>query len=113
MADLLGPGGRFVLMTQNAPVWQRRSTLKETGRGQIKAWPSLPRILELLRPYFSIERVTSIEPGGDRGVLWWVENRYVRGGMRRLLGGNRWRSFLEALLLGRELVVVARRNSRE
>jgi hypothetical protein len=46
--------------------------------------------------------------GGDRGTLWWVENRWVRGGMGRLVGRQRWRSTLEALRIGRELVVVAR-----
>jgi hypothetical protein len=64
----------------------------------------------MLDPHFEIERVTSIYPGGDQGLLWWVENRYVRGGMGRLLGKQRWRSLLEAARIGRELVLVARRK---
>jgi len=34
----------------------------------------------------------------------------VRGGMRRLIGRNRWRDLLEAARLGREWVIVARRR---
>jgi len=110
VAELLRPGGTFLLMTQNRQVWRRRSRLKPLGKGQIQVWPSLGRIRSLLRPHFGIDRVTSIDPGGDKGVLWWVENRYVRGAMGRLVGRQRWRSLLEAARLGRELVIVARRT---
>jgi hypothetical protein len=110
MAMLLRPGGVLVLMTPNREVWRRRSALKPLGRGQVQHWLSLSQYLALLRPYFTIERVTTIDPGGDRGVLWWVENRYVRRGMSILLGPRRWQSLLEAARLGRELVVVGRRK---
>jgi hypothetical protein len=73
-------------------------------------WPTLTRIRRLMRPSFIVQRVTSMDPGGDRGLLWWVENRYVRGGMSRLLGRTRWRSLLERAGLGRDLIVVAKRR---
>jgi SAM-dependent methyltransferase len=113
IAALLKPGGIFLLMTQNPEIWRRRSTLRPLPKSVPHAspaeWPSLASIRELLRPAFIIERVTSLEPGGDQGLLWWVENRYVRGVMNRLLGRARWRALLEWAGLGRELVVVARR----
>jgi SAM-dependent methyltransferase len=114
IAALLKPGGTLLLMTQNPKIWRRRSTLRRLPEGvppaSVDEWPSLARIRELLRPSFTIQRVTSLDPGGDRGLLWWVENRYVRGGMGRLLGRSRWRSLLEWAGLGRELVIVAQRD---
>jgi 2-polyprenyl-3-methyl-5-hydroxy-6-metoxy-1,4-benzoquinol methylase len=109
IAGLLKPGGAFLLMTQNPFVWHRRSRYRSYGGGQIEQWPGLRRLRALLRPCFTIEKVTSIVPGGDRGLLFWVENRYVRGGMRQILG-DRWQHLLERLLIGRELVVVAKRR---
>ncbi|HEX4386686.1 MAG TPA: hypothetical protein VH083_27215, partial [Myxococcales bacterium] len=88
---------------------RRRSKLVPLAKGQVQIWPSLGRIKELLAPRFALEKVSSIDPGGDRGTLWWVENRWIRGGMGRLVGKQRWRSLLEALRIGRELVVIARR----
>jgi 2-polyprenyl-3-methyl-5-hydroxy-6-metoxy-1,4-benzoquinol methylase len=111
IAALLRPGGRFLLMTQNALVWRRVDYLAPQGRGQIRDWPPLGRIPSLLQGMFAIEHVSSIVPGGNRGLLFWVENRVVRGGMKRLVGEDTWSYLLRAALLGRELVVVARRRS--
>jgi 2-polyprenyl-3-methyl-5-hydroxy-6-metoxy-1,4-benzoquinol methylase len=77
VATLLKPGGTFLLMTQNRGVWRRKSTLKPLESGQVQRWLSVRQYLRLLGPFFTVERVTSLAPGGDRGVLWWVENRYV------------------------------------
>jgi SAM-dependent methyltransferase len=114
IAALLKPGGTFLLMTQNPDIWRRRSTLRQLPgsipHASIDEWPSLARIRDLLRPAFLIQRVTSLDPGGDRGLIWWVENRYVRGGMGRVFGRTRWRALLEWAGLGRELVIVARRT---
>ncbi len=110
IAALLKPGGTFLLMSQNALVWNRVSYLRPRGEGQIRDWPSVERIRALLAPAFTIRDVDSIVPGGDQGALWWVENRWVRGGMGRIVGRARWRRLLERSLLGRELVVTARRR---
>jgi SAM-dependent methyltransferase len=110
MATLLVPGGFLLLMSPNREVWRRRSALKPVGRGQVQRWPSLREYLDLLEPFFAIERVTTIDPGGDRGLLWWVENRYVRHAMSALVGRRHWRSMLEKARLGRDLVVLARRK---
>jgi 2-polyprenyl-3-methyl-5-hydroxy-6-metoxy-1,4-benzoquinol methylase len=109
IAELLEPGGTFLLMTPNREVWRRRSTLRPLGRGQVQSWRSVEAYKNLLLPYFTIEQVRTIYPGGDSGLLWWVENRYVRRGMGLLLGRRRWQSALEAAGLGMELVFVARR----
>jgi len=110
VAELLRPGRTFLLMTPNREVWRRRSVLVPRGDGQFMTWPTLEAYRELLRPHFAIESVSTVDPGGDSGLLWWVENRWVRGGMRRLIGRNRWRDLLETARLGREWVIVARRR---
>ena len=109
VAGLLRPGGTFLLMTQNPNVWHRKSSLAPTGEGQIRDWPSLSRIRALLSDQFRVVDVSSIVPGGDLGLLWWVENRWVLGAVGRTIGRERWRRLLERALLGRELVIVARR----
>jgi SAM-dependent methyltransferase len=112
IATLLKPGGTFLLMTQNPWIWHRRSSLRRmpgtVHHAEVDQWPTLSRIRDLFRSAFTIQRVTTLDPGGDCGLLWWVENRYVRGGMSRLMGRTRWRSLLEHAGLGRELIIVAK-----
>ncbi len=113
IAELMKPDGILLLMTMNRWVWKHRSRLvplKGVPNANVLDWPSLAQMRDWLRPYFTIVRITSLDPGGDRGVLWWVENRWVRGGMGKVLGKARWRSVLESLRLGRELVIVARKK---
>ncbi len=110
VAELLREGGTYLLMTPNREIWRHRSRLGPPGKGCFMTWPTLEAYRELLRPHFAIESISTIDPGGDSGLLWWVENRWVRGGMRRLIGRNRWRDLLESARLGREWVIVARRR---
>jgi 2-polyprenyl-3-methyl-5-hydroxy-6-metoxy-1,4-benzoquinol methylase len=100
------PDGTFLLMTQNAFVWRRSSYLTPQGRGQIRNWPSLGRLRQLLGRQFTITSVESIVPGGDLGVL--------RPGAwaRRVTRPARLESFVRSLQerarIGRELVITAR-----
>jgi SAM-dependent methyltransferase len=115
MMSVVKPGGTLLLMTENPAVWRRRSRLRplppSVPHPRPEQWPSLSLIRETLRPAFQIERVSSLDPGGDRGLLWWVEHRYVRGAMNRLLGRNRWRALLERAMCGRELVILSTRTA--
>jgi hypothetical protein len=61
-------------------------------------------------PYYSVRSFRTILPGGDLGVLFWVENRHIRAAARRAPGRTRWTAVLEGLRLGREFVVVANRT---
>jgi hypothetical protein len=110
IANLLRSGGTFLLMTPNRAVWQYRSALKPLATGQIQHWPTRADYRGMLERDFDIECIRTLDPGGDKGLLWWVENRWVRGGMGRLLGHSRWRALLERAQLGRELVIVGRRR---
>jgi hypothetical protein len=74
------------------------------------AWPTLAAYRSMLEPWFAVQQIRTIAPGGDCGPLWWVEHRTVQRGMNRLLGEARWRAWLERAGLGRQLVIVARRS---
>jgi hypothetical protein len=96
-------------MTQNGFVWHRSSALNSVGEGQIRNWPSLRDLRTMLRASgFSVIRVSSIQPAGDRGVLRVLNSRALRGGFKLLGLGARWRSALERARLGRDLVIEAR-----
>ncbi len=114
VAELVRPGGVFLLMTQNPFVWARRSRFRPVPSGiphpTPDTWPTRGRVRELLQPWFTIERAFTFEPGGDRGVLWWIENDAVTRIAHGLLGEYRWRRLLEGAGLGRELVFIARRR---
>ena len=110
-ASLLRPNGTLLLMTQNPFVWKRRPLEPfpaDVPNGRLDQWPTRRQILGMLAPHFVVDRVTTLDPGGDRGVLWWVEHRYARGALNRLLGRQRCEAWLERAGLGRELVFVAR-----
>lgn len=114
VAELVRPGGVFLLMTQNPFVWARRSRFRPVPSGiphpTPDTWPARGRVRELLQPWFTIEREFTFEPGGDQGVLWWIENDAVTRIAHGLLGEYRWRRLLEGAGLGRELVFIARRR---
>jgi SAM-dependent methyltransferase len=116
VADLLRPGGIFLLMTQNPWIWKRRSAYRlapisgSVPHSPVEEWPDMRHIRQLLKPSFTIDRVLTMDPGGDMGILWWVENRLIAGAMERIVGRYRWERLLELAGLGRELIVVARRH---
>ncbi len=114
IASLQTTGDTFLLMTQNPFVWRRRSTLRphhpSVPHGPVEEWPTLRQVRRLLQSDYRIEDVRTFAPGGDRGVLFWVENRYVHRMMGGIVGVPRWKSLLERARLGRELVIVSRRR---
>ena len=63
ISALLAPRGTFLLMTQNAFVWDRRSKRAPLGRGQLQQWPPLSEVKAALSPHFHIRRIGSIVPG--------------------------------------------------
>jgi SAM-dependent methyltransferase len=74
----LKPDGTLLLMTQNPFVWKRRPLRpfpSDVPNGRLDQWPTRRQIRGLLDPHFTVDRVTTLEPGGNRGVLCWVENR--------------------------------------
>jgi 2-polyprenyl-3-methyl-5-hydroxy-6-metoxy-1,4-benzoquinol methylase len=110
-ANLLRPGGSFLLMTQNPFVWHRSSQLRPQGHGQIRNWPSLKALREILKNGgFQIVSVGSIQPAGDRGVLRVLNSRLLRGAFKLVGLGKFWKALLERLRIGRDFTIEARRR---
>jgi SAM-dependent methyltransferase len=109
MATLLRPGGRLLLMSQNGFVWRRSSYLAPQKPGQIRNWPTLGTLRELLDRQFEIISVRSIAPGGDRGVLRLAH--WSRAAASRVKLAGAVQAVQERLRIGRELVINAERRS--
>jgi hypothetical protein len=101
-------------MTMNPFVWSRRSSLRaldpSVPNARVEQWPSRRNLQQMLASSYLIDELYTIVPGGDRGILFWVENRYVRAIAGRVAGRDRWSTWQEKVGLGRELVIVARRK---
>lgn len=114
MAELQKPGGVLLLMTQNPEVWRLRSKMRphdpSVPNGHVDQWPTRAFLEQTLAPLYDIERFETVEPGGDRGRLFYVENRYVRFAMGKVIGPSRWKALLERRGAGREFVVVGLRR---
>ena len=114
IADLQLKGGVFVLMTQNPFVWSRRSTIGPANPSvlnwDVAEWPGRRTLVRLLTPFYDDLDIRTIVPGGARGLLFWVENRYVQGFFGRAFGQARWLKLLERAGVGRELIIVGRRR---
>ena len=102
-------GGLLLLTTQNEYVWSRTSWLKPPGEGQIRNWPSRRRLKELFEPYFSVDKILTCAPGGDRGVLRLINNRMSNAIGRRILGRNLWIQFRERIGTGCSLFLKGKR----
>lgn len=111
IAETLVPGGTVVLTTQNPTIWNRTSALRSPGPGQIRNWPSRRRLRALFAPRFAVRSLHTCAPGGDRGWVGLVRNRYLSRLGRRVLGAQRWAQVQERLGLGRSLVLVATKTS--
>ena len=109
IAAMMPRGGLFLLMTQNPFVWNRNSSLKPQGNGQVRNWPSRRRIRELFRGSFRIIHETSFFPGGDRGVLRVANSYWLNAMLSRAFGPDAINDLRERLFIGRELVVVGER----
>jgi len=110
-ADLLRPGGRLVLMTQNGFIYRRSSWVEPPADGQIRRWPTREELRKLLRERFTVEYTTTVAPfTGNLGVMRFANSGVVRGIARRVLGLDGVVRLYSRLGLGAELVVVARRR---
>jgi 2-polyprenyl-3-methyl-5-hydroxy-6-metoxy-1,4-benzoquinol methylase len=109
IARVLRPDGLLLLTTQNEYVWSRTSSLKPPGEGQIRNWPSQERLKCLFAASFSIEKLFTCAPGGDRGLPWVFNNRVSIRFWSRLIGEKPYIRIRESLGLGRSLVLVGRR----
>lgn len=96
MARVIQPGGTVLLTSQNEYVWLRTSSLQPPEEGQIRNWPSRDRLRELFTPYFSIEKIVTCAPGGDRGLPRLINNRVSNALGSRFFGQTKWVELCES-----------------
>jgi SAM-dependent methyltransferase len=109
IVQLLAPGGKLILTTQNPYVWHRTSWLEPTKAGQLRNWPTRDRLRELFGQGLTIQSIETCAPGGDLGIPRLAHNPVTRRLAERALGIDRWFRVREALELGRSIVLVGRR----
>ena len=106
---LLRPNGWLILTTQNPFVWYRSSILGPPGEGQIRNWPNKKQIASLVAQYFDIESISTLAPGGDKGILKIINGRLVSGSSRRIIGRERLDRLKEQIGFGQSIAIVARK----
>ena len=102
--DIISPGGKFLLITQNPTVWHRHRGATAPSPHQLRHWLGRDEILEHAQAVgFRVLSIRTLEPAGDKGLLFW--RPYVQGALRRVIGRPAAKRALEAVGLGRSLVV--------
>jgi 2-polyprenyl-3-methyl-5-hydroxy-6-metoxy-1,4-benzoquinol methylase len=109
IASVIKPKGLLLLTTQNEYIWSRTSCLRPQGEGQIRNWPSRMRLRELFGANFSVQKILTCAPGGDRGLPWVFNNRVSSRMGGSVLGQERYILMREKLGFGKSLVLVAQR----
>lgn len=112
IAELLRPGGSFVIATQNRFALTRWSEVSAQSNGQIRKWVDVRTLRQLLSAHFEIAELTSIHPVGDRGILRWINAPKIN----RLLSVFASRSTIQHLkerwFLGHTLMALVRKPIR-
>ncbi|NPU23956.1 class I SAM-dependent methyltransferase [Bradyrhizobium denitrificans] len=77
IADLLKPGGCLMLATQNKPVLQMND-IPAAAPGQIRRWTDRHELSQLLAGRFNVQKMFSLTPFYNRGLLRYVNAPKVR-----------------------------------
>ncbi len=108
MAYVLKPGGTLILTTQNKFVFDRCEVAPNIG--WTREWVTMTRLKELLYSKFSINRATSLDPKGHKGILRVVNSGKLTRLTAAIIGESRLKRMKEALGFGQTLFVVAARR---
>lgn len=108
IARLLKPGGHFMIATQNAFVRKRMPAVAVRPEGQLRHWVTRGELTALVRPHFEILRLHTINPGGERGILRFVNSLKLNRLVAKATGQPRLDRLKEKLGFGRDLMLWAR-----
>jgi 2-polyprenyl-3-methyl-5-hydroxy-6-metoxy-1,4-benzoquinol methylase len=111
VASHLKPGGTLILATQNKPVLEQETTIKEPIPGQLHHWVSTNELHWLLGPQFNIERLTSVVPAGNQGFYRLVNSHKINNLASAVFSKASIEAFKERRLWGHTLIVMATRLS--
>ena len=114
IAELLKPNGILMLATQNRPALERND-IPPPGPGQVRKWLDRQELAALLEKEYAVERLQSITPQFNTGILRYVNSRKVNGLISRLglaFLSRRIKKLQEDVWLGWTLMVLARKRVR-
>lgn len=111
VADLLRPGGYFMLATQNRYVLERWSEIAPSTPGYIRHWVSARALRRLLRPHFAIIELTSVMPVGDQGLLRLVNSIKLNNLAALVVPPEKLNRLKEQFFLGHTLLALAQKRS--
>jgi hypothetical protein len=113
IATILRSEGYLILLTQNRPVYTRRSDVSPPAGGQRRRWVTMRELRSMLRPHFNTSRAFTIQPSGNRGFLRIVNSGRSNRSLAKILSQELLVRFKERCGLGQTLIVDAqkRRNA--
>jgi 2-polyprenyl-3-methyl-5-hydroxy-6-metoxy-1,4-benzoquinol methylase len=106
LAELLKPGGLFLITTQNKSVFERRADIGPAN-GWIRKWVTMKTLKNYLRPDFSIRHAITLEPEGHLGLLRVINSRRLNNYFAAVAGAARAKRLKERAGYGQTIFVVA------
>lgn len=107
LAQLLKPGGRLILCTQNRPILERWSAVAPPDPAQIRHWVNAKELRNLLSKEFTSIEIQSLFPVGDRGFLRWVNSTKLNTLVQTVISAERVTRLKERAMLGHTLLATA------
>jgi 2-polyprenyl-3-methyl-5-hydroxy-6-metoxy-1,4-benzoquinol methylase len=107
VADTLSYGGTAVIVTQNRPIYSRRSNIKMPKNGQIRHWLTRKQLTTLMKPHFRELQVMTMEPSGDLGYMKIVQSYKLNKLLEIFLSKEKIKALKERLGFGQTLIAVA------
>lgn len=112
-AELLRDGGLLMIATQNCFVLERWDEIKGPAAGQIRHWVGVRELRRLLARHFDVMALTSVMPAGNGGLLRLVNSTKLNKLLAPLVSEHALDKAKERMLLGRSLLVLARKRGAE
>jgi 2-polyprenyl-3-methyl-5-hydroxy-6-metoxy-1,4-benzoquinol methylase len=113
VAQLLKPGGSFMLATQNRFVLERADEIGGPIPGQIRHWVTAKQLRQLLSLEFDISELTSVMPIGHGGILRIVNSSKLNNMLSLFFTAPVLERAKERLLFGHTLLALARKRKTE
>ncbi len=108
MAEVSKPDARLVMTTINRYVYERMGEIEGPAHGQIRNWRDRKECLALFARHYTISKVESVFPGGDQGLLRFVNSVKLNGLAEIIFSAERLRRWKEKLGFGVGFVFVGR-----